>query len=69
MPVMDGPTAAKEIRRMGCDVFIVGITGNMLNEDVEYYLSRGANAVLPKPLQMSVLENVWVEYGVITPNK
>lgn len=46
MPVMNGPTAAKEIRDLGSDVFIVGVTGNMLNEDVEFFMANGANVVL-----------------------
>lgn len=65
MPVMDGPTAAKAIRYMGCDhYFIVGVTGNMLTEDVEYFVSCGANAVLPKPLKLSKLECIWKEHGI-----
>ena len=64
MPVMNGPTATAEIRALGSDVFIVGITGNVLSEDVEYFKSQGANAVIPKPLQVSVLEELWMEYSV-----
>lgn len=64
MPVMNGPTAAVEIRAMGGDAFIVGITGNILPDDVSYFKACGANAVLPKPFQMSDLEGLWVEYGV-----
>jgi CheY-like chemotaxis protein len=61
MPVMNGPTAAEEMRRAGSDVFIVGITGNMLPEDVSFFISCGANAVLPKPFKLSDLEDLWVE--------
>ena len=64
MPVMNGPTATAEIRALGSDVFIVGITGNVLSEDVEYFKSEGANAVIPKPLQVSALEELWMEYSV-----
>ena len=64
MPVMNGPTAAKELRGMGSDTFIVGITGNLLPEDVEYFRSQGANEVLPKPFNISDLEEVLMEYGV-----
>ena len=49
----------------GSDVFIVGITGNMLKEDVDYFRHCGANAVLPKPFQLSALEQLWVEYGLV----
>ncbi|CAB9518217.1 sensor kinase/phosphatase LuxQ [Seminavis robusta] len=66
MPKMNGPTAAKEMRQLGSESFIVGITGNMLPEDVSYFMSCGANAVLPKPVKISDLENLWVEYGVVS---
>ena len=66
MPVMNGPTAASEIRKLGSDVFIVGITGNIMAEDVDFFTSCGANAVLPKPFKMSSLENLILEYDVGT---
>lgn len=65
MPVLNGPDAVRRIREdLGCDVFIVGVTGNMLTEDVEYFISRGANCVLPKPVQLPILEELLVEHGV-----
>ncbi|KAJ1403804.1 histidine kinase-like ATPase, partial [Ochromonadaceae sp. CCMP2298] len=30
MPVMNGPTATKLLREMGCDSYIVGVTGNVM---------------------------------------
>jgi CheY-like chemotaxis protein len=66
MPVMNGPTAAKEIRGLGCDSFIVGITGNLLPADISYFKSCGANSVLPKPLDFGDLQDLWMEYGVAT---
>ena len=59
MPVMNGPTATKVLRDMGCVALIVGVSGNVLPADVEYYLSMGANAVLPKPLNYAELEKIW----------
>ena len=64
MPVMNGPTAAKEIRAIGFDVFIVGVTGNMLADDVAYFRSCGANTLLGKPFKIASLEEIWSEYGV-----
>lgn len=64
MPVMNGPTATSEIRRLGCDSFIVGITGNVLPEDVAHFKACGANEVLPKPFEISLLEDMWIEYGL-----
>jgi len=62
MPVMDGPTAAAKIRKLGCDSLIVGLTGNLLPEDVAFFQQNGADAVLPKPFNMDDLEHLWVEH-------
>ena len=64
MPVMDGPTSAQEIRKQGCDSFIVGITGNVLPQDIEHFKNCGADGVLGKPFQVEELESMWIEYGV-----
>jgi len=64
MPNMDGPTAARKLRDMGCSAFIVGVTGNVMEEDVRYFKECGANAVLPKPVKYASLESLWIEYGV-----
>jgi signal transduction histidine kinase/ActR/RegA family two-component response regulator len=68
MPIMNGPTAAMEIRKIGSDAFVIGITGNMMAEDVAYFKSKGANAVLPKPFRISSLEELCVEYAVCGAN-
>jgi len=60
MPVMNGPDAAKEMRRRKLDpCFIIGVTGNMLPDDVQYFLECGANEVLPKPFQYARIEELW----------
>ena len=65
MPNMDGPDACKEIRAMGCDSFIIGITGALFAEQVKHFTECGANRVLPKPLDMNALIDCWMEYGVM----
>jgi signal transduction histidine kinase len=52
MPVMNGPSATAKLRALGCTAPIIGITGNVLPADVEFFLQSGANAVLPKPLRL-----------------
>ena len=64
MPNMDGPTAARTIRQLGCSAFIVGVTGNIMPEDVLHFKNHGANAVLPKPIKIPDLKELWIEYGV-----
>ena len=61
---MNGPTATKEIRELGCDCFVIGVTGNMLPDDVSYFKSCGANAVCGKPIRIADLNQLWMEYGV-----
>ena len=56
MPVMNGPAATRRLREMGCTCLIVGVTGNLLPEDVAYYKEKGADAVLGKPLNMKMFE-------------
>ena len=67
MPEMNGPDAAKEIRALGSDSFIIGITGNLFEEDVLHYKDCGANKVLAKPVKLQELTDAWYEYGVGTP--
>lgn len=62
--VMSGPEAATELRKLGCDSFIVGITGNVMPEDTATFREAGANRVLSKPFRMPALESLWSEYGV-----
>ena len=57
MPVMNGPDATKEIVRRGWTVPVIGLTGNVLPADKEWFLSCGALDVLQKPLNMSALQD------------
>ena len=59
MPVMDGVTATKAIRETMptpcCDVKIIAMTANVLQEDVQQYLNAGMNAYVSKPFQTDEL--------------
>jgi signal transduction histidine kinase/CheY-like chemotaxis protein len=59
MPILNGPDATKQIRGHGCKAFVVGVTGNVLTEDVKYFKSKGADLVLAKPLHVKTLEEAW----------
>ena len=53
MPVMKGPEATQRLRELGyTDTLIIGVSGNVLPEDVSRFLTHGADAVLPKPLKI-----------------
>ena len=64
MPVMDGPTATREIRISGFQGIIIGVTGNVLPEDLQLFLDSGANYVFTKPLN---LENFDQAFKTIYP--
>jgi len=58
MPTMNGPDACRAMRALPDameDVLIIGITGNLLPQDVQHFLNNGANAVLGKPVDMQEL--------------
>ena len=57
---MQGPTAAKEMRKLGSDVVIIGLTGNLFPDDVEHFKECGANAVLSKPFIYSSFEEILI---------
>mmetsp|Transcript_4098 Transcript_4098/g.9534 ORF Transcript_4098/g.9534 Transcript_4098/m.9534 type:complete len:897 (+) Transcript_4098:306-2996(+) len=62
MPNMNGPTAAEKMRKLGCDSMIIGLTGNLMREDIEFFKSKGANGVLAKPFKMKDLVAFWNEH-------
>ena len=63
--MLNGPDSVREIRRLGCKTFIVGVTGNMLDEDVAHFKAAGAQQVLPKPICVSDLQAMWAANGVV----
>ena len=64
MPRTNGPSAAAQMRELGCTSNIIGLTGNVLPEDSKYFKECGANWVLHKPLRMPDLEAAWKQFGV-----
>ena len=56
MPVMDGPTATSKIRALGYKGMIIGVTGNGMTEDIDHFLSQGADRVLIKPVSVKDIE-------------
>ena len=60
MPVLNGPDATKILREKGySNVTIIGVTGNVLVDDINFFTSAGANKVLPKPVTLSLIEDCW----------
>jgi CheY-like chemotaxis protein len=71
---MSGVEVAREVREMGCPIFIAGCTGNALREDQvgfevfmgddmrltvqEEYISAGADEIIPKPIHQKSVEEM-----------
>ena len=62
MPVMNGPTATGHLRAMGCTAPIIGVTGNMLPDDIKLFKSQGANEVLGKPVSIVKFQELMRAY-------
>jgi CheY-like chemotaxis protein len=58
MVQMQGPDAAQAMRAMGFAGMIVGVTGNVMADDVAQYLQSGADQVLFKPIVVDELDAV-----------
>jgi len=58
MPVMDGYTASREIRKLNKDVFIIGQTAHALAGDREKCIDAGCNEYITKPLDKTILLNM-----------
>lgn len=56
MPLMSGVEAVRELRNGGSELFVVGCTGNALEEDQHEYRAAGANAILTKPVHQHDME-------------
>eukprot|EP00602_Paraphysomonas_sp_CaronLab_P009960 CAMPEP_0185037908 /NCGR_PEP_ID=MMETSP1103-20130426/32928_1 /TAXON_ID=36769 /ORGANISM="Paraphysomonas bandaiensis, Strain Caron Lab Isolate" /LENGTH=539 /DNA_ID=CAMNT_0027576101 /DNA_START=710 /DNA_END=2329 /DNA_ORIENTATION=- len=63
MPNMDGPTATKEIRKLGFRGKIIGITGNVLPDDVVHFKEHGADDVFAKPIEVGKLAELFKQLG------
>ena len=64
---MNGPNATKRLRELGCEAYIIGITGNVLREDVILFKNKGANQVLPKPVRLASIQACWESLGPPSP--
>ena len=62
MPIMTGPDASKKIRELGYTLPIIGLTGNIMEDDIKYFMEKGANEVLGKPTKKDKLTEILNKY-------
>lgn len=67
MPVMDGMTATREIRRIESlegkkQIPVIALTANVLKEDAKEFLAAGMDQILTKPIIPKELEEVFHKY-------
>jgi signal transduction histidine kinase/ActR/RegA family two-component response regulator len=68
MPVLNGPQTAKRLRSLGYTCPIIGVTGNVLPDDVRVFKEHGANIVLAKPIQIDEVIRAYNDIRSITLN-
>jgi CheY-like chemotaxis protein len=56
MPNLNGPEATEQIRAIGYSGIVIGVTGNVLKEDVDFFKEKGANDVLSKPVRFADIQ-------------
>jgi signal transduction histidine kinase len=58
MPVMNGVEMTKQLRCLGYNNIIIGLTGNVMEQDIKEFLYAGADYILMKPLKIKELTSL-----------
>jgi len=58
---MNGPDATKAARLLGFENFIVGVSGNMMCDDVTQFFDAGCSHFIGKPVDTTKLESIFLE--------
>lgn len=69
MPKMTGKDATIQLRKFEYTGIIVGLTGNVLEEDLEEFSKAGCDEVITKPLDVMELKRTLQSLGLVLPNK
>jgi len=66
---MDGITATKELRKLGCDfanIPVIGVTAHAMREDRDRCINAGMNDYLPKPIKEDALSKILMKWEPTT---
>jgi DNA-binding response OmpR family regulator len=58
MPNLEGPPATDQIRKLGYNGLVIGLTGQVQPEEQQLFKNSGANIILAKPVHIAKLEDV-----------
>jgi CheY-like chemotaxis protein len=61
MPIMRGRDAVRHIREMGYKGRIFGVTGNVLQSDIDDFKANGADLVILKPMSIDKFKQAMEE--------
>jgi CheY-like chemotaxis protein len=64
MPVLNGPDATVALRDLGHTLPIIGLTGNVMQEDMQHFLDSGADIVMVKPLDIGEFMKIYQQLVV-----
>lgn len=65
MPVMNGPNACIEIRKTNKETIIIGVSGNVLDDQKSIFLDAGANEIYEKPIKKENIKKIFQKYKLI----
>lgn len=65
MPRMRGVDAIRIVRQSGYQGFVLGVTGNVLKEDLDEFMLAGCNQVVTKPINYATIINI-LEQGQVS---
>mmetsp|Transcript_42809 Transcript_42809/g.55014 ORF Transcript_42809/g.55014 Transcript_42809/m.55014 type:complete len:1070 (+) Transcript_42809:88-3297(+) len=66
MPIMNGPEAVSKLNELGYTIPVIGVTGNVLKADTDYFIEKGAIEVLHKPLNIAVIKNLLNRFNLMS---
>lgn len=69
MPLIRGPDATRRMRTLSFKGIVLGITGNVQNEDIEYFMKHGADEVFPKPVSLKEIQRFWRGHEKLTSTR